>query len=121
MKHSLSRRGLTFGLAALPLAGAASVASAPSNLAQACDWAIQHRAWLNVAGLDDEGLDREMGRLNAVFSRAIAEPSREPRDLSAKARMLLDDMIEGGHGDEDEHDDVRLTLVILREVIALCA
>ena len=124
MTHSLSRRGLALGLAALPLAGATAGASAPSNLAQACDWAAAHRRWLCEAAcgpeFDDKRIGAEMARHEAVVVRAIHEASRSSADVAAKARLILEDVTDGGMADSEYNDD-KLLIVVLREVIALCA
>ena len=124
MTAPASRRGLILGLAALPLVGGAAVASRPSELASACDWAVGQRDWINEASdledWDDPKLDAECERHEAVIIRAIEEPSKAPGDLAAKARLLLQDLMAGGTGQSPYNDD-KLTLVVLREVIALCA
>ncbi len=114
-----SRRALLCGLAALPVMGGAALAVPTSDLARACDWAVRHREAVNqMHDLTDDELDAEIDRMGAVFERAITEPSAGLSDLAAKARLLLDDLIEGGKADS-VHADERLTVAVLKEVIAL--
>ncbi len=61
-----------------------------------------------------------MARHEAVVVRAIHEPSRSRSDLAAKARLILEDVSDGGLADSEFNDD-KLLIVVLREVIALCA
>lgn len=124
MMASASRRGIVCGFFALPFAGSVAAAAPPSNLAQACDWAIQHRDWLNrtciIEEWDDEELGRQSDRHEAIIVRAIEEPSRQPGDVAAKARLILNDLTQGGTADSEFNDD-RLLVVVLKEVIASCA
>ncbi|MCJ2099182.1 hypothetical protein [Methylobacterium sp. E-046] len=128
---SSTRRATLGAILTAPLTGRAMTAPpagtplvAPSDLAQSCEWAIQHRAWICKAALDedweDDRLDFESDRHEAVVVWAASEPSRSPADLAAKARLLLDEwastgLLKSTNGDE------RLAATILQEVIALCA
>ena len=111
--------GLILGLAALPLAGRSAIA-APSDLARACEWAIGHRAWICDASLSDEAVEVESDRHEDVIRRAIAEPSKVLGDLSAKARLILDDL-SGNELFDSPYNDDRLIVVVLREAASLCA
>ena len=127
-----TRRAALGAILATPLTGGAVMAlpSGPSgpvagsDLARACDWAVQHRAWISRASddedWDDDRVNFESDRHEAVVVRAATEPSRSPADLAAKARLLLDEwastgLLKSTYGDE------RLAATILQEVIALCA
>ncbi|MCJ2060127.1 hypothetical protein MKL09_26800 [Methylobacterium sp. J-048] len=125
-----TRRAALGAILAAPLTGGAVMAlplgavAAPSDLAQACDWAIHHRAWINhgsdAEDWDDDRIGFESDRHEAVVVRAASEPSRSPADLAAKARLLLDEwastgLLKSTYGDE------RLAATILQEVIKLCA
>ncbi|MCJ2043786.1 hypothetical protein MKK58_04440 [Methylobacterium sp. J-078] len=105
-------------------APAAVQGSAPTSLGLACDWAIGHVEWINETSKaeiwDDDRLDSEAGKSDAVWARATVEPSITLGDLAAKARMLLADL-EGEALDFDvELDDRdRLTFAVLREVSSL--
>lgn len=125
MTGSASRRSLLCDIAALPVLGGTALANPPSDLARACHWAIEHTAWINDPNsLDDawsdERLDAELDRVNAIYKRAITEPSQSLSDLKAKAALMLDE-IERNYRDfgDPEYDDERLTLTNLRKVIAL--
>ncbi|MCJ2068527.1 hypothetical protein MKK75_06865 [Methylobacterium sp. J-030] len=72
----------------------------------------------------DEQLDEALDAYDAVFRRAIDEPSRDMAELQAKARLLLHDLIEHttGHDPSDEATltvDEQLTRLVLREVASL--
>lgn len=109
-------------------APASPEATEPTALAHACnqavtDWnGIQPKSRAEHWG--DEQLDEALGAYDAVFRRAINEPSRDMAELQAKARLLLHDLIEHttGHDPSDEATltvDERLTRVVLREVAGL--
>ena len=126
-----SRRALLCGLAMLPAAPASlALAAPPSSLAQACLWAIEQRAWIDAAAGSEnwtnERLDEESGKADAIFSRAIEEPSAGLADLNAKARLALEDFLRFAQpmNDPDENpaldDGQRIVVTVLREVIALC-
>ena len=127
-----TRRAALGSILAAPLTGGAIMALpsgsppnlGPSDLVQACDWAIQHRAWINKAApaedWDDDRVDLECDRHEVIIVRAATEASRTPADLAAKARLLLDewtgaDLLKSPYGDD------RLAATILQEVIKLCA
>ena len=127
-----TRRAALGSILAAPLTSGAVMALpsgspppvAPSDLVRACDWAVRHRAWINTAAIaehwDDDRLDFESDRHEAIVKRAAAEPSRGPADLAAKARLPLDEwtstgLLKSTYGDE------RLAATILQEVIKLCA
>lgn len=120
-----SRRGLLCGVAALPMLSLDAVASiVPSNLAQACAFAIAHGHWLDRLSIEeswsDERVNDEFSKCTAAFDRALAEPSQSRSDLVAKARQCLDDRERFSPEDEADTGE-RLVFVVLREVIALCA
>lgn len=118
------RRGVLLGLIALPwfAAPVAGTAAVLSEIGQACEWACRHREWMNrtvrIERWDDDRLDAEMDRVDAVFDRAAAEPSRSLADLSAKARLVLPDLVES-IADVHDFPDGLLSVVVLRELAAL--
>lgn len=102
----------------------------PSELAQACDQAIVDWNAIQPASRaedwGDEQLDETLNDYDAVFKRAIDEPSRDVADIQAKSRLLLHDLIAHttGYDPSDETTlsvDDRLTRVVLREIAALPA
>jgi hypothetical protein len=127
-----TRRAALGAILAAPLTGGAVMAlpsgslppAAPSDLVQACDWAIQHRGWINKSAVaehwDDDRLDVETRRHEAIVVRAATETSRSPADLAAKARLLLDEWADTGLL-KSTYGDERLAATILQEVIKLCA
>ena len=123
MTAPASRRGLILGLAALPLASGAAVAG-PSDLARACDWGVSHLAWINDPASDDRDwpdarLQRELARVDEVLERAIVEPSLSRADLQAKVRLIL--ASDGEYLGLSDCVNDRAFLIVLREVIKLCA
>lgn len=127
-----TRRAALGAILAAPLTGGAVMALpsdspqpvAPSDLVQACDWAIQHRALICSAALtkdwDDARVGLETDRHEAVVVRASTEASQTLSDLAAKARLLLDEWASDGLL-ESPYGDERLAATILQEVIELCA
>lgn len=117
------RRGVLLGLIALPWLAVpvAGTAAALSKIGQACEWACRHREWIEMAvrseSWDDARLDAEMDRVDAVFARAVAEPSRSLADLSAKARLVLPDLVES-MADVHDFPDGLLSVAVLRELAA---
>ncbi|MCJ2093273.1 hypothetical protein MKK67_12345 [Methylobacterium sp. J-072] len=133
-----TRRAALGAILAAPLTGGAVMALplgsppnlGPSDLVQACDWAVGQSVYIDTVShqehWDDDRLDEEMDRYTEVFRRAINEPSASPAGISAKARLLLRDLkvnTTGWHPDDEStlSDDDRLVRVVLREVIKLCA
>jgi hypothetical protein len=118
--HSAPHRGG----AVMALPSNSTQPSAPSDLVQACDWAIQLRALICNAALtehwDDDRVGVESDRHEAVVVRASTEASRTLADLAAKARLLLDEWASTGLLESPYGDD-RLAATILQEVIELCA
>lgn len=129
--NTSTRRAALGAILAAPLASVPAVASASSDLARACLWAIEQTNFINTtAGAehwDDDRLDAEIEKYDAVFSRALMQPSANMADLVAEARLCLHDFEAQNfpfHNDEDngEPDDgVKMVLTVLREVITLCA
>ena len=125
MSASTSRRAALCGLAMLPAApGCGVLAGAPSELAQACLWAVRHSAWIDETapreGWNDERLNDELDGVEEVYRRAIREPSAGLADTQAKSRMLLNDyegLVRAGHCNRD----LILAVTILREILALGA
>lgn len=127
-----TRRAALSVILAAPLTGGAVMALpsgslppvAASDLIHACDWAVQHRAWICEAALaedwDDDRVGAECDRHEAIVVRAATEPSQSPADLAAKARLLLDEWASTGLLKSTSGDD-RLAATILQEVIELCA
>ncbi|MCJ2023970.1 hypothetical protein [Methylobacterium sp. J-067] len=111
-----------------PVAPAAAAedtfAPAPTDLADACLWAIRHRAWADrassVQDWSDERGDAELDRTNAVFTRAIDEPSTNLREITAKAAFALEDFerftLRPGHKADD---GTRIVHTVLREVVGV--
>jgi hypothetical protein len=99
-------------------------APAPTDLADACLWAIRHRAWADrtasAQDWSDERGDAELNRTNAVFARAIAEPSASLREITAKAALALEDFerftLRPGHKADD---GTRIVHTVLREVVGV--
>lgn len=98
-------------------------APAPTDLADACRWALRHRAWvdrsLETTDWSDEKFDTETGKTNAVITRAINEPSAQLAEIVAKAALALDDFERfqvTPHRDID--DGTRIVHTVLREVAA---
>ncbi|WP_267422815.1 hypothetical protein [Methylobacterium sp. GC_Met_2] len=129
--NASTRRAALGAILAAPLASVPACAARTSDLARSCEWAADH--WLGLDARchaekwDDDKLDAEADLYNAVFRRALAEPSGSLADLKAKARLCLVDveaqlfpmrnMAENDEPDEGE----RMVLTVLQEVIALCA
>ena len=124
MKGPASRRVILCGLATLPTLTVPAVAvPVPSDLARACDWAVQHSIWINDPShpdkeWPDERLHAEVAKVTAVYDIAIATPSTGLPDIKAKCRLLLDEY-EKLVGDGVEEQDILLAVTIMREVIAL--
>ncbi|MCJ2012316.1 hypothetical protein [Methylobacterium sp. J-076] len=96
---------------------------APTGLAAACLWAARRRAWidnaLKVSEWSDEEFDAESGKTNAVFTRAINEPSASLREITAKAALALEDFERfSAHPGLKLDDGGRLVHTVLREVAA---
>lgn len=96
----------------------------PTNLAEACLWAIKHRAWidgeLKASDWSDERFDAESAKTNAVFTRAINEPSANLREITAKAALALEDferftLLPGRKLD----DGTRIVHTVLREIVGV--
>src|SRR4051812_31575037 len=87
-----TRRAALGAILAAPLTGGAVMAlpsgtvASPSDLARACDWAVEHRSWLCRTSLaedwDDDRMEVESDRHEAVVVRAATEPSKSPADLA---------------------------------------
>lgn len=102
-----------------------------SDLAEACLWAIRHIDHINTAAIvehwDDDRINDEGYRSDAVIDRAIAEPSLSLPDLQAKAQLCLKDFTDHALPFRDDVDETkldvgqRLVMTVLREVIKLCA
>jgi len=113
---------------ALP-SGSAAV-TVPTDLARACEWATAHWAGISprcrAEDWDDDKLDAEMDLYDAVWDRALAEPSFNPADLKAKARLCLQDYLAHTFPFTDPAmnkapDDLeRMVITVLQEVIELC-
>ena len=127
-----TRRAALSAILAAPLTGGAvmalpSAAAKPqSDLAEACLWAVQHRAWIDDTAArepwSDDRLDHEISKVDVVFTRAIEEPSVTFQDLAAKAALALEDYERFTATQGDDHDDgVQIVHTVLREVIKLCA
>ncbi|GJE57404.1 hypothetical protein [Methylobacterium thuringiense] len=126
MSTATSRRGIVRGFIALPLVGGAAAAAPLSDLAIACDWAWRRRIAIDklvyAENWSDERFEEESQMIDAVFSRAIKEPSRNHQDIAAKARLALEDYERFTAIPGDPHDDgERIVLTVLREAAALCA
>lgn len=125
MSALTQRRGFLRGLATLPMLSVGAVAApAKSDLARACEFAVEHGHWIDRTAIlehwSDDRVGEECDRCNDVFDRALAEPSQDRVDLVAKVRLCLDDRER--HCPEPECDTgERMVYVVLREVIALCA
>lgn len=96
----------------------------PSDLAQACDWAVAHMAWINDTSepdhkWSDERITEEVARFDAVLRRVADEPSADVAVIAAKARVLLVEYRDAAARPANEAERALLTL--LQEVIALCA
>ena len=98
--------------------------AAPTDLADACLWAVRHRAWidgeLKASEWSDEKFDVESAKTNAVFTRAINEPSANLREITAKAALALEDFerfhLPPGH---DHDDGTRIVHTVLREIVGV--
>lgn len=113
------------GFLAVPVAAAPALATRPTDLARACDWAVGHMAWINGGSplserWTDEWLEDEIDRFDAVLERAATEPSTSLADIQAKARLILSDRA-GDLNDAEAPHYERALLALLKEVIALCA
>lgn len=98
----------------------------PKDLADACDWAVRHVAWMNAAcrgeAWDDTRLGAEADKSGAVWRRAASEPATDLRTAAAKARMFLaewdeevaDESIDHGTDDRD-----RVVARLARDVVGL--
>ena len=107
-------------LASVPLATAAKAQVAPSDLAQACDWAISHVDWVNhndepCEAWPDDRLNGELARVDDVLDRIANEPAQGLDDLRAKARLLLMDW-GSTFGSRTLHPGERALMTFLREV-----
>lgn len=98
--------------------------AAPADLAEACLWAVRHRAWidgeLKASEWSDEKFDGESAKTNAVFTRAINEPSANLREITAKAALALEDferftLLPGRKLD----DGTRIVHTVLREIVGV--
>lgn len=124
---SANRRGFLGGLAAMPALSLPAFADPPkSDLARACLWAVDHRTWIDETSQrenwNDERLDKEIDRVDAVFTRAINEPSADLREVAAKASLALEDYERfTAQSDSNLDDGERIVLTVLREIIALGA
>lgn len=97
---------------------------APADLADACLWAIRHRSWIDRTageeGWPDRRLDAELDKANAVFARAIREPSASPREITAKAALALEDFERFTIRSNPTPDDgTRIVHTVLREVVGV--
>ena len=115
---SSSRRAVLRGVAALP-ALTLPAFGGRSDLALACDFGIRRLAYINGSHepWDDERLTAECEKVNAVFRRAIAEPSASMSDIAAKSRLMLDEIDNDGR-EPAQYDDERMIETILREIVA---
>ncbi|MCJ2054675.1 hypothetical protein [Methylobacterium sp. J-070] len=117
-----ARRVREFGSAAT-----GTTPAPPMDLAQVCDQAVIDWNAIQPASRaehwGDEQLDEALNAYDAVFQRAIDEPSRDLAEVRAKARLLLHGLIEHTcHDPSDEATltvDERLTRVVLRKVANL--
>lgn len=132
-----TRRAALGAILAAPLTGGAvmalpsAAATARSDLAEACLWAMRHVDYINTAAIadnwDDDRISLEGDRSDAVINRAIAEPSRSISDLQAKAQLCLKDFEDHALPFTNVKDESgldvgqKLVLTVLREVIKLCA
>jgi hypothetical protein len=97
----------------------------PAGLADACLWAVRHRAWIDQelkgpVEWSDERFDAESGKVNAVFARAIEEPSTGTREIAAKASLALEDYERFVMSLPGKHDDgQRIVHTVLREAAGL--
>ena len=100
---------------------AATPGQPPSDLAAACIERVERARLRGAASRSwtDEELDAELDLDDAVFRRAIEEPSAGPRDLAGKAALMLDDLNRFRPEHLHPTDDFRLMRVILREAIAM--
>lgn len=132
MAVTASTRRATLGaILAAPLATVSAAAAAPSDLARACVWAIGQTNYINdTAGAehwDDDRLDEEVEKYDAVFTRALMQPSADMQELVAKARLCLHDFeaqnlpFPDSQESEDLDDLAKMVMTVLREVITLCA
>ena len=91
-----------------------------SDLAAACNaaakrWALVTDRSLPAEAFTDEQVDAEIDHCTAVLERCVQEPSQGPRDLAAKARLMIAE-----HDDGDEFVGHRALIALLHEVVALC-
>ncbi|GJE52532.1 hypothetical protein GOFOIKOB_5605 [Methylobacterium tardum] len=130
-----TRRAALGAILAAPLASVPAEAIVPapgqSDLAHACEWASDH--WHSISprcraeNWDDDKLDAEMDLYDEVFERALAEPSATLADLKAKARLCLTDFeahafpFRNPEDNSEPDDGTKMVLMVLREVIKLCA
>ncbi|MCJ2132215.1 hypothetical protein [Methylobacterium sp. E-045] len=92
------------------------------GLAEACDWAVRHAAWLNEAtiaeGWTNDRLDAEMTKYNLVWDRAVSEPADTIQTLAAKARMLKTSWLDNKCDEERDGLD-KLILSVMEDVATL--
>jgi hypothetical protein len=106
------------------------VVNEPADLAGACAWAIEQTHHINSTAVtehcDDDRLDDEVEKYNAVFTRALMQPSGDMLELVAKARLCLHDFEAQNlpFPDSVESDDLddlaKMVMTVLREMITLC-
>jgi len=118
------------GGAVMALPSGSAAVTVPTDLARACEWATAHWAGISprcrAEDWDDDKLDAEMDLYDAVWDRALAEPSLNPADLKAKARLCLQDYLAHTFPFTDPAmnkapDDLeRMVITVLQEVIELC-
>ena len=123
VRFPASRRTLLCGLATLPSLSVGAVASEPSALASASDWAVQHCQWINATGghvepWTDNKLTEETSRYWEAFDHVAAQPSGGLHDIQAKARLALHEMTDAGEL-ENANPGLNLAAAVLREIIAL--
>lgn len=115
-----TRRAALGAILAAPLASVPVVAAPSSDLAVACNAAAERYTWVKDPRQPDslwtdELMDAEIDRFCAVVERSIREPSQGPRDLAAKARLMIAE-----HDDGDKYQGHRALIALLNEVVALC-
>ncbi|WP_336488833.1 hypothetical protein [Methylobacterium nigriterrae] len=88
------------------------------DLASACGWAVEQLGLMDSEAShcwNNDRLDAEVGRYNAVVERATIEPAASPEELRAKAALAFAALDAAGTLNE-ANPDVMLAAAVLQEV-----